>query len=356
MALCPLEMYARRFVQGTAFDPHLADRAGRLEGFPATLVGYILHAGGPEELLKLASVLVIARWQKAFDEPVDGILYCAAAAVGFSCFEEFGYLMFGRLHASLFAIRATSTTPVHIMFASMTGFALGQGVGKGARGIPPTMAAYACAAIAHGLYDTLLSFPATAWLASIEQVLLLLVFTYVVRRALRGSKRFVAPQTNASIIRVGRWGPFIAHLVVLGAALSLLREISRRPLSTTGTVQFAVLIVAVSIATAVAALALVERIPLDVVIDEEGLTFSGVTHLWSKILSTRANSRLGWFGRRFSLSLEKPGGHIEIGPLSMTERDALEEEVARRRKRAQGPSKKKKVRELEGEHEDPLAS
>ena len=173
-------------------------------------------------------MLIVARFTKAFDEPIDGILYCTASAVGFSCIEEYGYLFYGRMHASLLVLRATSTPPAHIFFTAITGYALGQGIGKGWRAIPIGVLGFLGSIVVHGLYDAIISFSALQIVSRIYLVLLLVLFTYLVRRSLRGSKGKVAPAPGATVVRVGSWLGMTLTTAVVALGTLLLRELALR--------------------------------------------------------------------------------------------------------------------------------
>jgi RsiW-degrading membrane proteinase PrsW (M82 family) len=67
----------------------------------------------------------------AFDEPVDGIVYAAAAALGFATLENFlyvfsAYAMSFQLAIGTGVIRAILSVPGHALFSIMWGYALGR--------------------------------------------------------------------------------------------------------------------------------------------------------------------------------------------------------------------------------------
>lgn len=58
-----------------------------------------------------------------FDEPMDGIIYAAAAGLGFASIENILYVLEGG--ASVGIIRAITSVPGHVIFSCIWGFALG---------------------------------------------------------------------------------------------------------------------------------------------------------------------------------------------------------------------------------------
>lgn len=120
---------------------------------------------------------LVVRWgvfkNAEFDEPVDGIIYAAAAALGFASIENVGYLL-GTYFApeelggdpgtsastavlTLFVIRALLSVPGHALWASLWGYALGV-----AKFSPPERAGalirngLLLSMFAHGLFNGLL--------------------------------------------------------------------------------------------------------------------------------------------------------------------------------------------------------
>ncbi|MBI3459323.1 PrsW family intramembrane metalloprotease, partial [Candidatus Acetothermia bacterium] len=67
-----------------------------------------------------------------FDEPMDGIVYAAAAALGFASIENVGYLLFAIREGGwtgleiAFILRALLSVPGHVLFSSIWGGALGR--------------------------------------------------------------------------------------------------------------------------------------------------------------------------------------------------------------------------------------
>jgi RsiW-degrading membrane proteinase PrsW (M82 family) len=86
-----------------------------------------------EEYGKYFSVRFTVYHHKEFDEPLDGIIYAVAAALGFASFENFLYLLHayqvgaGELVVTSI-VRAVLSVPGHALFSSMWGYAMGMGL------------------------------------------------------------------------------------------------------------------------------------------------------------------------------------------------------------------------------------
>ncbi len=96
-----------------------------VDGLGAVVVAPLL-----EEPAKLLAVLLVAYRRPAFNEPMDGIVYGTAAALGFASLENVLYVLgaLGRSegHAqSLLVLRALLSVPGHALFAVPWALALG---------------------------------------------------------------------------------------------------------------------------------------------------------------------------------------------------------------------------------------
>ena len=88
----------------------------------------IIAAPVIEELLKFLAIKMYCCPKKEFNEPMDGIMYGAAVALGFASIENVGYLIgaHGRgILDTTFIVRAVFSVPGHALFTCMGGYALG---------------------------------------------------------------------------------------------------------------------------------------------------------------------------------------------------------------------------------------
>ena len=109
-----------------------------------------------EELAKVAAFLAGAYFHSELDEPLDGIIYGIAAALGFASVENVVYL-FVMEDASVVVLRAFTATLGHVAFTGSIGFFFGL-----AKFSPPTKRPFLMAAglgigiLFHGAYDVFL--------------------------------------------------------------------------------------------------------------------------------------------------------------------------------------------------------
>lgn len=123
----------------------------RLPTVAHTAVTALLGVALPEELAKFAVLALYARRHRAFDEPMDGFVYGAAAALGFACVENVLYVANGGFGTAV--VRGLLSVPGHAFDGMLMGALLGAGLVR-----PRHRARYAALALAlptlcHALYD-----------------------------------------------------------------------------------------------------------------------------------------------------------------------------------------------------------
>jgi len=79
-------------------------------------------AGFTEELFKFLVVRTTIYRSPYFDEPIDGLVYSSAAALGFASLENIEYLLQFGWQTAL--VRAPITTLAHVMFSAIWGYPL----------------------------------------------------------------------------------------------------------------------------------------------------------------------------------------------------------------------------------------
>lgn len=140
-------MYMGLDLLGLRFDAFALAESSR-----AGLLAYsVLAIGGIEEFAKLLPFLIVALRFKAFDEPLDGIIYAAFIALGFATVENILYLQYAD---GLEMIGRGFASPlVHVMFASIWAFNIGLAFLQRRRLTAIVLKYLGLAALAHGVYD-----------------------------------------------------------------------------------------------------------------------------------------------------------------------------------------------------------
>ena len=132
-----------------------------LEGSPQLLsiVTAMTFIVGPvEEFCKFGAVRIGPYRSLYFDEPVDGLVYAAAASLGFASLENLVYVL--QYGPEVMIGRAPLSTVGHLVFGSIWGYALGQHFISGGRRRSFLLGSLALAAGAHALFNVLVfSFP-----------------------------------------------------------------------------------------------------------------------------------------------------------------------------------------------------
>ncbi len=113
-----------------------------------------------EEIFKFAAVALVALKTAANDEPIDAMIYCIVAALGFAAVENalfaMGPLSDGSIAESIVRVnlRFIGATLVHMVSTGMIGFALGMVFYRGhVAKIAATLAGLAAAIVLHAGFN-----------------------------------------------------------------------------------------------------------------------------------------------------------------------------------------------------------
>ena len=142
------------FVDESIFDPETQ--------ISEAVVRNLVVAATIEELAKFLVVLLGAYRTLHFDEPSDGLVYGAAASLGFASLENLLYVInFG---PEVMIFRAPLSTVAHVIFGCCWGYALGRSKQPGisrASGVFGVFVGIIVASIIHALFNISLSWPPT---------------------------------------------------------------------------------------------------------------------------------------------------------------------------------------------------
>jgi RsiW-degrading membrane proteinase PrsW (M82 family) len=173
------------------------DGAAQFPVWPA-LMGCFLVVGPCEEISKFLAVRLFVYDHEEFDEPLDGVIYAAAAALGFASLENVlyvtdwhtGHVLWGTL-----GVRSLFALPGHVIFAATWGYALGR---KKFDRRYPLLGMVLAASLLHGLYDFLLLYPPTRPLVFLYMSLMVPVLVRQIRLLRARSPFAPAPQPVAA--------------------------------------------------------------------------------------------------------------------------------------------------------------
>ena len=135
-------------------------------------------AGLIEEYLKRRIVLCFAFNKPAFDEVMDGIVYCVVAGLGFAGVENIFYVMNGGFETAL--ARSFTALPLHAIAAGLMGYYIGKAKFAETKSISKTMMRIGLmiAVVFHGLYDFIIfTMPYVSyWFFALALIFLILGF------------------------------------------------------------------------------------------------------------------------------------------------------------------------------------
>ncbi|MBN1644000.1 MAG: PrsW family intramembrane metalloprotease [Dehalococcoidales bacterium] len=152
-------------------------------------------AGVTEELFKFLAVRFTVYRSPYFNEPMDGLIYASAAALGFASLENVSYLFSLGLSWDLVLGRALISTLAHVSFSVMWGYPLALHKLKKPRAVLLLWLGVIGAMAGHGLFDFLAMVQDASadlnifWLTGLIAVFvgMLVLFLFLLRRARRVS-------------------------------------------------------------------------------------------------------------------------------------------------------------------------
>jgi len=121
------------------------------------LLVLFLVVGPIEELLKLLVVYFFAYRRKEFDEPLDGVIFSATAALGFAAIENVVYL--AQNEPMLVLLRGPLSNPGHALFSALWGLSLSKAKASPnilRKRVPVVARGFILASLLHSLFDLLL--------------------------------------------------------------------------------------------------------------------------------------------------------------------------------------------------------
>ena len=129
--------------------------SGQFVALPTFAASMFFVVGPVEETLKFLAVRIYAYRSLYFDEPMDGMVYAAAASLGFASLENLYYIY--EYGPEVMVGRSILSTLGHVVFGSFWGYALGiQAQQHSGKSTFVLVVAIVIAAVAHGIYNTLL--------------------------------------------------------------------------------------------------------------------------------------------------------------------------------------------------------
>jgi len=129
---------------------------GAQSALAMTLFVAFMLAAVPEETAKLLVIRLYCAHHRSFDEPMDGLVYGATAALGFAVLEHLMYITTNGLAVGPF--RAFLCVPAHAALGAIIGYSISRRAF-----VPETRArtwkGWAAAVLLHGLYDAFWLYP-----------------------------------------------------------------------------------------------------------------------------------------------------------------------------------------------------
>lgn len=95
------------------FDPNITPAQAAIDS---------LFTGLNEEFVKFAFTVLLVRRLREFDEPIDGVMYATAVALGFAAFENLEYTV--EYGMPSLVVRSVTAVPLHLGAAAIWGYGI----------------------------------------------------------------------------------------------------------------------------------------------------------------------------------------------------------------------------------------
>jgi RsiW-degrading membrane proteinase PrsW (M82 family) len=135
--------------------PRIEGLLPRIPGIGGEIVDAFAATAMPEELAKLAAVCIACVWSRAWNEPMDGIVYGVAAGLGFASLENV-YFIAASGDPVVILGRAFTANLGHAAFTGSAAFFIGLARLRYRPRIALAFAGIASAIVLHGVYDLFL--------------------------------------------------------------------------------------------------------------------------------------------------------------------------------------------------------
>jgi len=158
---------------------------------------------------------VAAAWpaflSRHFDEPYDGVVYSASAALGFAAVEN-AFVLHAHPAGAIWIARALLALPAHVFFACLWGYALGRAKHAKDR-LPLFPVAFIASIVGHGLYTHFVYGRGPGALLAVTPLLAMMGFVaWVLARDLqtRRGQTSVAPVPSSRLSRLSASPPSLS--------------------------------------------------------------------------------------------------------------------------------------------------
>jgi len=185
--------FAARYFEGAIDDmmmPYITENNLNPNTHPGILfLSAFVRTAFVEEFLKLVVLLLIPFNHKAFNEPMDGIVYAVMIGMGFAIVENMIYCM-SPPDLALAIVRDFTAVPSHAVFAVILGYYVGLAKFNKAKRIQYIIGGFFITVFVHGLYDVFLFQEYENWL--------MILATFVLLGGLFFSRKFISQHQKDS--------------------------------------------------------------------------------------------------------------------------------------------------------------
>ena len=123
------------------------------DNYATNLFGCVIAVALPEEIIKIIPFLLVLKYRKFVNEPIDFLIYSSASALGFAFYENINYIIGYSETGNIVAIRSFLPSVMHMVVSSI--FSFGIFLYLKSKKIKFIFVGLILASLIHAIYNTL---------------------------------------------------------------------------------------------------------------------------------------------------------------------------------------------------------
>tara|TARA_B100002052_G_scaffold176089_1_gene160240 strand:- start:20304 stop:21320 length:1017 start_codon:yes stop_codon:yes gene_type:complete len=192
--------------------PYVFIRDRLFDNYQTNLMSCFFAVALPEEIIKIIPFLLVLKFRKFINEPIDFLIYSSASALGFAFFENINYIITYSETGNIVAIRSFLPSVMHMVVSSI--FSFGIFIFIVSKKIKYIFIGLILSSLIHAVYNTL-------FIAPIVLLLILVYYSKMIQSLLNISPYYDKSKEN----KINRANDFLFFLILVVLVLSFLFDL-----------------------------------------------------------------------------------------------------------------------------------
>ena len=192
--------------------PYVLIRDSLFDNYATNLFACFFAVAIPEEIIKIIPFLLILKYRKFVNEPIDFLIYSSASALGFAFYENINYIISYSETGNIVAIRSFLPSVMHMVVSSI--FSFGIFMYLISKKVKYIFIGLILSALIHSVYNTL-------FIAPIVLLLILVFYSKMIQSLLNISPYYDKTRENT----INKANDFLFFLIIVVLVLSFLFDL-----------------------------------------------------------------------------------------------------------------------------------